>query len=162
MNHHLAADEKQIWSLIRNKIEEQVTSQQFSTWFANLKLIKFEADKIYIHVPNSFCREWIENNYMDVLSTALSEVTKTNHKVKLVVDGKSTRELKPALPRDLHSLNVDNKNYINTNYSFDNFFKLRVVSLSESRHIFVCLFHNFFNFGLLRFRQVELMSHSSH
>ena len=68
MNHHLPDNEKQIWIRVQKKIKEKVTSQQFTTWFESLKLIKLNVDDAYILAPNSFCGEWIENNYMDVLS----------------------------------------------------------------------------------------------
>ncbi len=121
MNHHLPDNEKQIWKFVQKKIKEKVSSQQFTTWFESLKLIKFHADNTYILAPNSFCREWIENNYMDVLSSTLREVTKTGYKVKLVTDSKEAKKDKPSIQSNKLSLKEKNNTYINKNYSFDNF-----------------------------------------
>ena len=118
MNHHLPDNEKQIWMRVQKKIKEKVTSQQFTTWFESLKLIKFNVDDAYILAPNSFCMEWIENNYIDVLSSTLSEVAKARYKVKLVTDSK---ESKSSIQSNKHPLKEKNHSYINKNYSFDNF-----------------------------------------
>jgi len=121
MNHHLPDNEKQIWIRVQKKIKEKVTSQQFTTWFESLKLIKLNVDDAYILAPNSFCGEWIENNYMDVLSSTLSEVTKARYKVKLVTDSKDVKEPKPSIQGNKHSPKEKSRSYINKNYSFDNF-----------------------------------------
>ncbi len=124
MNHHLPDNEKQLWIRVQKKIKEKVTSQQFTTWFESLKLIKFNAGAAYILAPNSFCMEWIENNYMDLLSSTLSEVTKSRYKVKLATDNKYVKESKSSLQSNKHSLRElreKNHTYINRNYSFDNF-----------------------------------------
>jgi chromosomal replication initiator protein len=107
-------NEKQIWAHVRKKIKEKVTSQQFTTWIEGLELIKFHADEAYILAPNSFCSEWIENNYMDVISSTLGEVTNARHKVRLVTESKEVKESKPS-PKEKNLSNI------NKNYSFDNF-----------------------------------------
>ena len=107
-------NEKQIWAHVQKKIKEKVTSQQFTTWFESLELIKFNVDDAYILAPNSFCSEWIENNYMDVISSTLGEVTNARYKVKLVTESKDVKESKPS-PKE------KNRSNINKNYSFDNF-----------------------------------------
>lgn len=113
MNHQ-PDNEKQIWAHVQKKIKEKVTSQQFTTWFESLELIKFNVDDAYILAPNSFCSEWIENNYMDVVSSTLGEVTNARYKVKLVTESKDVKESKPS-PKE------KNRSNINKNYSFDNF-----------------------------------------
>ncbi|MEK6766361.1 MAG: chromosomal replication initiator protein DnaA [Planctomycetota bacterium] len=121
MNQQLSANEKQTWILFQEKIKEKVSLQQFTTWFVNLRLIKFNAKEVYINVPNSFCMEWLENNYMEVISTALSEVTNTNCKIRFVVDSKGFQEPATSIQRGSHPSNENNPGYINKNYSFDNF-----------------------------------------
>ena len=113
MNHQ-PDNEKQIWAHVQKKIKEKVTSQQFTTWFESLELIKFNVDDAYILAPNSFCSEWIENNYMDVISSTLGEVTNARYKVKLVTESKDVKESRPS-PKE------KNRSNINKNYSFDNF-----------------------------------------
>ncbi|MGR3303575.1 MAG: chromosomal replication initiator protein DnaA [Candidatus Scalindua sp.] len=121
MSHHLPDSEEQIWAHVQKKVKEKVSSQQFTTWFEGLKLIKVNVDEAYILAPNSFCREWIENNYMDVISSTLDEVTKTKYKIKLVIDNKDIKEPTASVQSNKHSLKEKNHSHINKNYSFDNF-----------------------------------------
>lgn len=121
MNHQMSVNEKQTWILFQEKIKEKVSPQQFTTWFVNLRLIKFSAKEVYINVPNSFCMEWLENNYMEVISTALGEATNTKYKIRFVVDSKGFQEHAPSTQRSSQPSNEKNPDYINKNYSFDNF-----------------------------------------
>jgi len=114
-------NEKQIWTHVQKKIKEKVTSQQFTTWFESLKLIRFDADEAYILAPNSFSSEWIENNYTDILSSTLGEVTNTSYKVKLVTESKEVKEPGPSVQSNEPSPKEKNRSNINRNYSFNNF-----------------------------------------
>ncbi len=119
MNHYLSADEIQAWTLIQEKIKENVTPQQFTTWFAKLKLIKFDGNDAYILAPNSFCQEWIEKNYKEILLSAFSNADKIVRNVKFIVDNLDSAEPKPSDINTSH--NIDNNDYIKKNYNFDNF-----------------------------------------
>ncbi|MBS1257834.1 MAG: Chromosomal replication initiator protein DnaA [Candidatus Scalindua arabica] len=114
-------NEKQIWTHVQKKIKEKVTSQQFTTWFERLKLIRFNADEAYVLAPNSYCGEWIENNYTDILSSTLGEVTHTCYKVKLVTESKEVKEPEPSVQSNEPPPKEKNRSNINRNYSFDNF-----------------------------------------
>lgn len=118
MIHYLSIDEKKTWTLIQEKIKEKVTPQQFTTWFAKLKLIKFDEDDVFIRVPNSFCQEWIESNYKDVLLSALEDACKTIRNVKFVVDSRVSEREHSLVS---NSTKTDNTGYIRKNYNFSNF-----------------------------------------
>ncbi len=119
MDHYLSADEIQAWTLFQEKIKENVTPQQFTTWFAKLKLIKFDGNDVCLLVPNLFCQEWIEKNYMNVLMSAFADTDKTVQNIKFVVDNRRSTEPEPSDSNS--SSNIDNIDYIKKNYSFDNF-----------------------------------------
>jgi len=122
MSHHLSTSEKKTWKLIQDKIKEKVTPQQFTTWFSGLSLVKLDANEIYIHTPNSFCREWIENNYMDVITSSLEKASISNRKVKFIVDDNSSFEPESNdVQNSSSSPYVDSATYINKNYNFNNF-----------------------------------------
>ena len=122
MNQNLSTSEKKTWKLIQDKIKEKVTPQQFTTWFSSLSLVKLDANEIYIHAPNSFCREWIENNYMDVVTSSLEEASISDRKVRFIVNDKGS--LGPKLngfQNSPSSPSIDSHTYINKNYNFNNF-----------------------------------------
>ena len=119
MSHYLPASDKKTWTLILDKIKEKVTPQQFTTWFSGLNLIKLDTNEIYIHTPNSFCLEWIENNYLDIITSSLKEASIAGRKVKFVTDNKSSSE--PSVQNSTSSSRAESNTYINKNYNFDNF-----------------------------------------
>jgi chromosomal replication initiator protein len=119
MNHYLPTSEKKTWALLQDKIKEKVTPQQFTTWFSGLNLIKLDANEIHLHAPNSLCKEWIENNYMDIVASSLEEVSISNRKVKFIADNESSPET--PVQNSTASPNADSSTYINKNYNFDNF-----------------------------------------
>jgi chromosomal replication initiator protein len=119
---HISASEKKTWTHLQDKIKEKVTPQQFTTWFSNLNLIKLDANEIYIHAPNSFCREWIENNYMDIVASSLEEASISNRKVRFIVDDNSYIEPEPSdVQNSSSSPCADRPTNINKNYNFNNF-----------------------------------------
>jgi chromosomal replication initiator protein len=119
MSHYLPASDKKTWTLILDKIKEKVTPQQFTTWFSGLNLIKLDTNEIYIHTPNSFCLEWIENNYLDIITSSLKEASIADRKVKFVTDNKSSSE--HSVQNSTSSSRAESNTYINKNYTFDNF-----------------------------------------
>ena len=120
MNHYLPISEKKIWILIQEKIQEKVTPQQFTTWFSGLNLIKLTTKEIHLRAPNSFCSEWIENNYMDAIMLSLKEASISNRKVKFVIDNSSS-ESELSAQNNYPFLNTNSPAYINKNYNYNNF-----------------------------------------
>ncbi len=121
MNHKLSASEKKTWALLQDKIKEKVTPQQFTTWFSGLNLIKLDTNEIHLHAPNSFCKEWIENNYMDVVTQSLKEASVSNRKVLFFTDNKDSSEIIASVQNNTPSSCADSSTHINKNYTFDNF-----------------------------------------
>jgi len=121
MNHYLSASETKTWILVQDKIKEKVTPQQYTTWFSSLNLIKLDTNEIHIHAPNSFCSEWIENNYLDIITSSLEEASISNRKIIFINDNNSSSEQKPSIQNNTSSHYTDNHTHINKNYNFDNF-----------------------------------------
>ncbi len=111
----------EIWTLVQNIIKKKVTPQQFTTWFSGLSLIRLDAKEIHIYAPNSFCREWIENYYMDTIASSLEDASISNRKIKFIVDNKSSSGPEPYLQNGNSSSGTDSHAYINKNYNFNNF-----------------------------------------
>ena len=104
MSHQLSDSDKELWALVQNQIKEKVTPQQFTTWFSGLDLVKLDANEIYISAPNSFCKEWIENNYIDTITPSLEEASISGRKIKFIVKNSSSSEPEPELePQGLYA-----------------------------------------------------------
>lgn len=106
------------------KIEEKISKPSFDTWLKNTKAETLEKDTLIISAPNEFARDWLENQYTDLISEILDEVTGTKLNTKFIIPDSSTElEDDKPLPRpkpDISSTDSP-KSMLNSKYTFDTF-----------------------------------------
>ncbi len=66
--------ESGFWGQCLTKIQEEITSQQYHTWFSSLKSIKTENNTLYLSVEGSFIADWIQSNYYNLVLSAVQSV----------------------------------------------------------------------------------------
>ncbi|MBN2716744.1 MAG: chromosomal replication initiator protein DnaA [Deltaproteobacteria bacterium] len=59
------------WKKSLTWIREKLSGQVFDTWFAPISTAHFQNDKVVLEVPNSFFKEWITNNYIELIKEAV-------------------------------------------------------------------------------------------
>ena len=62
---------KEIWEKCLNIIRDNVTPQNFKTWFKPIKAIALNKQILTIQVPSQFFYEWLENNYITLIKKTL-------------------------------------------------------------------------------------------
>ncbi len=117
---NLQSKEKEAWFSIQENIKENISPQQFTTWFENLTLVNLNRYEISIKVPNLFCKEWLEKNYMDVILSAIFNTIQSKINVSLIVDDNAPGFLNPT-EKTVAPKTIDTLSHINKNYTFDNF-----------------------------------------
>lgn len=60
-----------IWDDVLARIEEQINSESFSTWFRPSKLVAVSGQTLTIQLPDPVFQDWILNNYRDLLEEVL-------------------------------------------------------------------------------------------
>ena len=55
-------------------ISKRVNQQSFNMWFKPISSAKKDDSSIYLGVPNEVFRDWITNNYFDVIEESLHEL----------------------------------------------------------------------------------------
>ncbi len=58
---------EQVWENCLNLIKDNVSPQNFKTWFEPIKAIKLDNKVLTIEVPSQFVYEWLEEHYLDLL-----------------------------------------------------------------------------------------------
>jgi len=110
-------------------VREQVTAQQFDTWFQGATLENGNDESITLLVPNHFIREWISNYYVDVLAKALRRTLGEERRLIIAVNPKTPevgttieaaagppeRAAPPSTPA------IVSDTFLNPDYSFSNF-----------------------------------------
>jgi len=135
----ISVDEDAVWKSVKDEIKRSVTPQQFTTWFANLELIKINKHDIYIHVPNYFCKDWLDNKYKSLLNSAINKNMNFTPRINLVVDDESKPdELEPIVYRNTDNSAVQKHVCINKTYTFENFLVGPCNRLAHAAALSIC------------------------
>ena len=134
----------QVWNNCLQMIKGVIQPAQYNTWFAPIKPVAISGNVFTIEVPSDFFRDYLEEHYINFISTALRKEigadAKLMYKVQMIKDqppvilpSEDLRALENRpipMPRDpniinpfvmpgLQPLNIDPQ--LNPNYSFSNF-----------------------------------------
>ncbi len=112
-----------IWNNSLLKIEEKVGSSITELWFKPIKLFQLKEHHATIDIPNRFFRDWIEENYPDLIAESLGGVLgfpvsilyKKEEKIDPVV-----KKMDMKLESRRQSL-ARRGIYLNPKYTFENF-----------------------------------------
>jgi chromosomal replication initiator protein len=116
-----------MWKRTLASIEGRLNRQVFDAWFRPIELAEGSDSGLKLKVPNKFFKEWLANNYMDVIKDALFAESGHPMDVEFVVAPKAAAcsekapvERLPApvpLPRPAQTF----KSHLNPKYTFANF-----------------------------------------
>ena len=141
---------KTVWNNCLDFIKDNINSESYNTWFLPIQPVQLKKSILTVEVPSKFFYEWLEENYIDLIKTAikkeLGEEGKLLYNIILNNDEKSrysvqipsaSQKIKqnPQNPIPLAAVDKKFKNpfvipglkkvqinsQLNINYSFDNF-----------------------------------------
>lgn len=110
-----------LWKAVLNNIKNNITKEQFKTWFANLSVSSFSEKYIKIIVPNLFVKECLSNNYIKLISSSIYDISKSNPDIMFLCNHKNKLRNKKgtkSIKKDKCKNPISN---ININYTFENF-----------------------------------------
>ncbi len=61
----------EVWSRCLAIIQDNIPEASFKTWFSPIKPVSLEDSVLTVEVPSDFVKDYIESNYLDLLSKAL-------------------------------------------------------------------------------------------
>jgi len=113
-----------IWESCLEKLEGELTPQQFNTWIRPLHAIE-EEDNIRLLAPNRFVLDWINEKYLDKINSLLEKIV-NGHNCLLVIEvGSQTKDVpfskKVEKPADNIQTTKRYSNYLNSLFTFSNF-----------------------------------------
>lgn len=110
-----------IWDNCLTKLENEISSSDFSTWIRPLQAIESEG-QIKLLAPNRFVLDWVKQHYFNKLATSIAEFSNGGLTLNLEIGSRKS----PA-PSTLSGgiKRVEPKkailNYLNKAFTFDNF-----------------------------------------
>jgi chromosomal replication initiator protein len=83
-------------SLLLSAISKRVNYQSFNTWFKPISSITKDESNIYLKVPSEVFRDWINNNYTDIIEESLQELDLDGYFIKFQIEEKNGKEEKES------------------------------------------------------------------
>ena len=90
---------EKVWSKCLEFIKDNITEQQFNTWFGPIVPVELEGIALKINVPSRFFYEWLEENFISLLKSAMTFTLGVNSRLVYIVDNPLTKEQLPSTNR---------------------------------------------------------------
>ena len=90
---------EKVWSKCLEFIKDNITEQQFNTWFVPIVPVELEGNALKIKVPSRFFYEWLEENFISLLKSAMTFTLGVNSRLVYIVDNPLTKEQLPSTNR---------------------------------------------------------------
>jgi len=65
----------EIWQAVLAEFELKISKANFTTWFKNTGIAKYDAGQVLICVPNTFTKSWLEKKYNSDIVKTIERVT---------------------------------------------------------------------------------------
>ncbi|NOQ52430.1 MAG: chromosomal replication initiator protein DnaA [Desulfuromonadaceae bacterium] len=120
-----------IWQETLDKLEKEVSPQNFTTWIKPLHFVEINNDQVTLEVPNRFIKDWLRDNYLKSIENIMSEIGTVNYRINIHINAKATttnlekketeNKKKPKTIIQERVETFDPLSNINTKYTFDSF-----------------------------------------
>ncbi|SVC59599.1 uncharacterized protein METZ01_LOCUS312453, partial [marine metagenome] len=118
-----------LWKKCLAKIKEEIPDENFATWFTPISFRSLSENELVITVPNTFYRDCLQQNYIDVVQSAINSTTKSKIKVTFLLESeinpvnKELSQVSPLQNNDpaYQDISISSSSTINPKYNFANF-----------------------------------------
>jgi len=114
---------EEFWEKSLSFIEKKVGSSTLDLWFRPIKIAQMKEGQVVLDVPNRFFKDWIDDNFPEVINDALKELLG----VPIAIKYRINERMDP----DIRKMDVKLENrrsklasrgiYLNPKYTFENF-----------------------------------------
>lgn len=122
------------WVDCLSTLEKKISEQNFSTWIKPIHFKEMVGNLIYLEVPNRFIRDWISENYQELIEQIISQFINDKCRIKLEISSNTkvqaneitanvTYHSTNEIPEDIPKLTEKNTAglYLNDKYTFADF-----------------------------------------
>ena len=75
-----------IWSMILDRLREDLSETTIKTWFDETTVIALEGDELVLHCPNAFKRTNIQDRFLPNIEAGLKDIFSSDMTVRLLDD----------------------------------------------------------------------------
>ena len=120
---------QELWESVLAQIQLNISQANFNAWFKNTKISSIDGPEIFISVPNSFTKEWLENKYNKIILKTLNETAgRKLKKINYCIDNKDKLSFKNYIKHPVNTsqlevtqLQINQSTNLNPRYTFENF-----------------------------------------
>ncbi|HEU4480640.1 MAG TPA: chromosomal replication initiator protein DnaA [Actinomycetota bacterium] len=116
-----------LWSAAAVDLRTRLSDGNFTAWFARSRPVSIDGTALVLAIPNAFTKDWIENRYLEDVSTALSKISGHPMSVALVVDESLAQHEEVSLetsaeaPSQAPAVRTAEAPHFHPKYTFDSF-----------------------------------------
>ena len=117
---------KELWNRVLADVGEKISQKAYDIWLKPLSLISVKETELFLEVPNKFFKDWISENYQNLIKESLSHLTGQQYTIQFII--KESAEEKPQNPKDEERISIPRparqavrEDGLNPNYTFDDF-----------------------------------------
>jgi len=99
-----------VWNNCLTIIRDNVTAQNFKTWFKPIKAIALVDKTLTIQVPSQFCFEWLEKHYLTLMKKTIMREIGKDAKLEYNILLENSSDKKPYISKIPSSGQADIKN----------------------------------------------------
>ena len=113
----LETEKKSAWTEFLELAEQKCSQTEFQNWFSPIKMIEETLEGITLEVPNIFVREYLLDNYKEILLDFLPANANGDPAVEFVIKDAPKKPVSSpiSLPK------VENNSLFNPHYTFENY-----------------------------------------
>ena len=125
-------DCREVWDRCLGIIRQQISEENFNTWFVPIVPSSFANDVLTLELPNSFFYEWIEEHFSGLITKSLCEVCGEPCKARYVV----ANEKEPAKKHGGIMIEKTNDYLMSSSFIRNNFPDVNNISGLNSKYTF--------------------------
>lgn len=127
-------EHNELWQHVLSEVELSVSKASFNTWFQHTGIQSKQDGVVFISVPNSFAKEWLENKFNKFILKSLRSASSEVKDIKFVIAAapaaaapqkpkrkKEEEEKEIVLDNQFEFAGVDSETNLNSKYTFDEF-----------------------------------------
>ncbi len=110
---------EELWNSFLDILKTRISDISYETWFKDTSLIDIKDGKLIIKVPMTFHKQFLNNNYSELIEEIINSITGTNYDLDFVVeeDLASIDDNSANIHNDYKKINSN----LNDKYTFENF-----------------------------------------
>ncbi len=154
-----------LWAECQQILKDNLSQSAYQTWFASIEPIQWEDNMLVLQVRSQFIVDYIEDNYLDILSRVLRKVfgTQVQLEYRILMAGSTidvpsdSMKLSATKPMNVSQSIVEVEDewdsHLNPQYTFDNFVKgepnklARAVAVEIAKNPGKTIFNPLFLYG---------------